>query len=52
MEDILEETLGRFQKSERQELVLERLQTGKWRLSGACTLDEFRREYPGAADSR
>jgi putative hemolysin len=46
MEDILEETLGRFQKSERHEALLERLNPGKWRLSGTCTLDEFRREYP------
>jgi putative hemolysin len=46
MEDILEETLGRFQQPEKQGTVLERLQPGKWRLSGACTLDEFRREYP------
>jgi putative hemolysin len=46
MEDILEETLGRFQQPEKQGTVLERLQPGKWRLSGTCTLDEFRREYP------
>jgi len=26
--------------------VIERVHPGKWFLSGACTLDEFRREYP------
>jgi putative hemolysin len=46
MEDILEETLGRFQVPDNQGTVLERLQPGKWRLSGGCTLQEFRREFP------
>jgi CBS domain containing-hemolysin-like protein len=46
MEDILEETLGRFQQPEKHDTVIERVQPGKWRLDGTCTLDEFRREYP------
>ncbi len=50
MEDILEETLGRFQAPEAHGTMLERIQPGKWRLSGACTLEEFRREYPGLPD--
>lgn len=45
MQDILEETLGRFNRKSSQPVV-ERLAAGKWRVSGACTLDEFRREYP------
>ncbi len=51
MEDILEETLGRFGRKDTQKAVLERLEPGKWRLSGACTIDEFRREYPAFPDS-
>jgi CBS domain containing-hemolysin-like protein len=46
MEDILEETLGRFGRKDAEKAVLERLAPGKWRLSGTCTIDEFRREYP------
>jgi CBS domain containing-hemolysin-like protein len=46
MEDILEETLGRFQQANKDRSVIERVHPGKWLLSGACTLDEFRREYP------
>ena len=45
MQDILEETLGRFHRKSTQP-VLERVAPGKWRVSGNCTLDEFRREYP------
>jgi putative hemolysin len=51
MEDILEETLGRFQRKEAAGKVLERLGPGKWRVDGACTLDEFRREFPALKDA-
>ena len=46
MEDILEETLGRFSRKDPQQPVVQRLADGRWRVSGACTLDDFRREYP------
>jgi putative hemolysin len=46
MQDILEETLGRFGRKDVGKLVLERLAPGKWRVSGTCTLEEFRREHP------
>jgi len=51
MQDILEETLGRFGRKEVGKLVLERLAPGKWRVSGTCTLDEFRREHPAFPES-
>jgi putative hemolysin len=50
MEDILEETLGRFGRKGGGS-ILERIGPGKWRVSGACTIDEFRREYPGLQES-
>jgi putative hemolysin len=50
MEDILEETLGRFGRKGGGSIV-ERLGPGKWRVSGACTIDEFRREYPALQES-
>jgi len=46
MQDILEETLGRFGRKDPGKPVLERLSPGKWRVSGTCTIDEFRRELP------
>ena len=46
MQDILEETLGRFGRKDVGKPVLERLAPGKWRVSGTCTLEEFRREHP------
>ena len=46
MQDILEETLGRFGRKDSSRPVVERLAAGKWRVSGLCTIDEFRREYP------
>ena len=50
MEDILEETLGRFRRKDGSSIV-ERLDQGKWRVSGACTIDEFRREFPALKES-
>ena len=46
MQDILEETLGRFGRKDAGKPVLDRLAPGKWRVSGTCTVDEFRRELP------
>jgi putative hemolysin len=50
MEDILEETLGRFGRKGAG-AIIERLGPGKWRVSGACTIDEFRREFPALQES-
>lgn len=50
MEDILEETLGRFGRKGGTSII-ERIGPGKWRVSGACTIDEFRREYPALQES-
>jgi len=45
MEDILEEVVGKV-RTETQEVVFEKLGPGKWRISGAMSVDDFRREYP------
>jgi CBS domain containing-hemolysin-like protein len=50
MEDILEETLGRFRRKDRSHAMLERVAPGRWRVSGPCTIDDFRTEYPALAD--
>ncbi len=50
MEDILEDTLGRFGRKGGGSFI-ERLGAGKWRVSGTCTIDEFRREYPQLRES-
>jgi putative hemolysin len=50
MEDILEETLGRFGRKDASSII-ERISQDKWRVSGACTIDEFRREYPALQES-
>lgn len=50
LEDILEHMLGRFDARD-DEFALERLGPGKWRLSGACPLEEFRREYPALGEA-
>jgi CBS domain containing-hemolysin-like protein len=50
MEDILEETLGRFRRKDRSDAMLERVAPGRWRVSGPCTIDDFRTEYPALAD--
>ena len=51
MQDILEETLGRFGRKDSGAPVIERLAAGRWRVSGTCTIDEFRREYPNLPES-
>ena len=47
LEDILEEMIGRIRgESEAESLVMHRLGDGKWRISAAMRLDDFRREFP------
>jgi putative hemolysin len=47
MEDILEEMIGELRVEGQEEgLVMEKLGTGRWRVSGTLRLDDFRREYP------
>jgi putative hemolysin len=51
VEDILEEMIGKIRsEDEPQGLVLEKLGSGRWRLSGGLRLDDFRREYPPLGD--
>ncbi len=50
-EDILAEIVGGIKSDLAHEnIVLERLGPGKWRVSGALRLDDFRREYPAIGD--
>jgi putative hemolysin len=51
MEDILEEVVGKV-RTETQEsgFVFEKLGARKWRISGAMSVDDFRREYPHLRD--
>jgi CBS domain containing-hemolysin-like protein len=51
MQDILEETLGRFGRKDSGKPVIERVSPGRWKVSGICTIDEFRREYPALPES-
>ena len=47
MEDILEELIGPIRAElETENLIMEKLGPGRWRLSGAVRIDDFRREYP------
>src|SRR5258707_6015868 len=47
MEDILEEMIGKIRAEvEAERFVMEKLGPGKWRVSGALRLDDFRRGYP------
>jgi putative hemolysin len=51
MEDILEEVIGKIRgESEPEELVMEKLGPGKWRVNGAFRLDDFKREYPALGE--
>jgi CBS domain containing-hemolysin-like protein len=50
MQDILEDTLGRNGRRDGKP-VLEKLSAGRWRVSGTCPIDEFRREYPGLPET-
>jgi putative hemolysin len=47
MEDILEEIVGEIRdEGEEQSLITEKIGPGKWRVSGAVTVRDFRREWP------
>jgi putative hemolysin len=47
MEDILGEVIGNIRvEAETHGFVMEKLTPGRWRVSGALRLDDFRREYP------
>jgi CBS domain containing-hemolysin-like protein len=51
MEDILEEMIGRIRDEvESDGFIMEKLAPGRWRVSGALRLDDFRREYPQLGD--
>jgi len=51
MEDILEEMIGKLRiESEPETFVMEKLGPGRWRVSGALRLDDFRREFPTLPD--
>lgn len=51
MEDILEEIVGEIRdEGEERSLVMEKLDEGKWRVSGAVTVRDFRRECPDIGD--
>ncbi len=52
MTDILEELIGRIHREAAPSgFVMERLGTGKWRVSGSLRLDDFRREYPALGEA-
>lgn len=51
MEDILAELVGKFHRQlETDGFVMEKLEAGRWRVSGTMRLDDFRREYPELGD--
>jgi CBS domain containing-hemolysin-like protein len=51
MEDILEEIVGEIrEEGEEERLVMDRIGPGKWRVSGAVTVRDFRRECPEIGD--
>jgi putative hemolysin len=51
LEDILEEVVGHIRREDEPAgFVAEKLGEGRWRVSGAMRLDDFRREYPELGD--
>jgi CBS domain containing-hemolysin-like protein len=51
MEDILEEMIGKIRDEvESDAFVMEKIGSGRWRVSGSLRLDDFRREYPPLGD--
>ena len=51
MEDIIEEIVGEIRdEGEEERLVMEKAGIGKWRVSGAVTVRDFRRECPDVGD--
>ena len=48
LEDILSDVIGgKRRDTHAPEFIMEKVDTGKWRLSGSVWLQDFRREYPG-----
>lgn len=45
-EDILEAMLGKFRRRDAREFSFEKKGAGRWRVSGTCLIEEFRREHP------
>jgi CBS domain containing-hemolysin-like protein len=51
LEDILEEIVGKIRAEiVSDSFVMEKLASGRWRVSGLLRLDDFRREYPAVGD--
>jgi len=51
LEDILEEIIGKIRgDSGASTVVMNKLGRGRWRISGAVRIDDFRREYPGIGE--
>src|SRR5206468_11800580 len=51
MEDILEEMIGKIRgELEPEGFVMDKLGPGRWRVSGALRVDDFRREYPALGE--
>ena len=52
-EDIVEEVVGEIRgETEADSFAVEKLGEGKWRVSGATPVEEFRREYPELGEVR
>ncbi len=51
LQDILEAVIGRIRgEGESEGFVMEKLDEGRWRVSGSMRLDDFRRQHPGLGD--
>jgi CBS domain containing-hemolysin-like protein len=50
MEDILGRLVGRIRVAKPEGFVMEKLASGRWRVSGTMRLDDFRREFPALDD--
>jgi magnesium and cobalt exporter, CNNM family len=52
LEDILEVVVGRIRRADGEAggFVMERLEAGRWRVSGTMRVEDFRREYPELGD--
>ncbi len=51
IEDILTEVIGKIRRDpEAASAVIQKLGDGKWRVSGAVRIDDFRREYPALGE--
>jgi len=51
MEDILGELVGKIRREgEPEQFVMEKVGTGRWRVSGTLRVEDFRREYPALGE--